>query len=644
MHACQVLGYATAIDQLLVVLYLFATLVIGLLASRRFRSTACAEQDAAAGGANSEDAYFLAGRRVPGWMNGVSFAATALNADVGPTYCGFAVVVGLPIAFFYLPRFALGWMIAALLFAVRWRQLQIRTGPEFYSLRFSGRRTRFIRVYSALFAVAVNMAPWIGAGLLGVHKVFGPAFGIEDKATTLSIILPILIVYVWIGGFAGVVLTDVMQSLVMLIASAMLVVAVLWEHGGPSGLALAIEAARPADAADILSTWPVWGHRVLGPAVVLAWLIVPTVGRGGAVDLEGQRLFSCRSDRDAARMNIWGTLGLFTMLLLLTLPTLGLLAKQPWLYDARPGRREEAYSMLLGEYLPSGFFGIALAALLASVMSTISSHLSYGAQTLVNDVARQLIPDSRLLSPGSRGAVWVGRVLMLAVLGAGVTVAYYSESLIGIAIVLAGMYGATASVYWGQWWWWRVNFWSWLTAMVGGPCIYVLLGGISVFGHRMPGLLSSLTSWEETRATSESAAQGMDMLQAALSMALTCTAWVVATLITRPEPMPKLVAFYQQAKPMGFWNPVRERCLRENPQFRAPPRGILLRGMLAAAVGALTLIAGVLTASVWFVGRWAEGFLYMATAVAMAVWFSKLFDRQMQLLEADQQTLESRRT
>ncbi len=342
MGANVILALATWGDQVVVAIYLIGSLALGLAASRWFRQPPRAGRDAgAAAEVDSEDNYFLAGRKVPGWMNGLSYAATALNADVGPTYCGFAVVVGLPIAFFYLPRFALAWMIAALVFAVRWRQLGIRTGPEFYALRFGGARTRFVRIYSSLFAVFVNMAPWIGAGLLGVHKIFGPAFGIEDKGTTLSIVLPVLMIYVWIGGFAGVVVTDVMQTLVIVSASVILMIAVLWQHGGPSGIAAAVEAAHPQNAADILSTWPVWGHRVLGPAVVLAWLIVPTVGRGGSVDLEGQRLFSCRSDRDAAMMNIWAVIGLFIMLLLLTLPSLGLLVKYPYLYlgGARGARR-----------------------------------------------------------------------------------------------------------------------------------------------------------------------------------------------------------------------------------------------------------------------------------------------------------------
>lgn len=636
MANAPLLAAAQFSDQVVIGLYLLASLALGVVAGRWFRAPASGPADAPAPPRDSEDDYFLAGRRVPGWVNGVSYAATALNADVGPTYCGFAVVVGLPIAFFYLPRFALAWMIAAMLFAVRWRQLGVRTGPEFYALRFGGARTRFVRVYSALFAVLVNMAPWIGAGLLGVHKIFGPAFGVEDKAVTLSVVLPVLLAYIWIGGFAGVVVTDVMQTLVIVGASVMLAVAVLWEHGGPTGLASSIAASLPTpEAAEALSTWPVWGHRVLGPLVVLAWLVVPTVGRGGSVDLEGQRLFSCKSDRDAARMNIWAVIGLFVMLLLLTLPALGLLVDHPDLYGAEPAEREKAYAMLLDEYLPAGFFGVALAALLASVMSTISSHLSYGSQTLVNDVARQIAPGATLLAPGSGGAVWVGRVLMLVILGVGVAVTYNADSLIGIAIVLAGMYGATATVYWGQWWWWRVNFWSWLTAMVGGPLVYVALGGLRLGPIAIPGLLPQFPAWVAARSASESAGQGMDMIQAALGMAITFFAWVAVTLATRPEPLGVLKAFYRRARPMGAWGPVRAACLADDPAWGAPPRGLLAGGLVAASVGALAVSCGVLSASTAFVGRWGEAAAYALGAAALGGAFAWLFERQMKALEAD---------
>ncbi|MEM8864251.1 MAG: sodium:solute symporter [Planctomycetota bacterium] len=639
------LATASSIDKGIVVLYLVLSFAVGLLASR-FLSRRGKQTEAQQGlgerrpaaddsAADNEEEYYLAGRRIPGWMNGISYAITAMNADVAPTYCGFAVVVGLPIAFFYLPRFALAWMIAAMLFAIRWRQLGVRTGPEFYAIRFDKTRSRFVRVYSALFAVTVNMIPWIGAGMLGVHKIFSPLFseidataaslGVEPKVVTLSIILPILVIYVWASGFAGVLITDILQSLIIVAANVILLALVLQQFGGPTGLATAIEQARPAESGEILAAWPAWGHRVLAPMVVLMWLIVPTVGRGGSVDLEGQRIFSCRSDRDAAKMNVWAVGSLFGILLLLTLPALAVIANHPEMYLAEPGIRETAYSLLLGDYLPVGLLGIALAALLASVMSTIDSHLNYGAQTLVNDVLRQIAPQASWLRPGSGSALWTGRLLMLVILGCAIIVTYNADSLIGIAITLGGMYGAVATLYWGQWWWWRVNFWSWLTAMVGGPVVYLTLGWA----------LSQWPWWAEQAAASESAAQGMAMLQAAIGMGLTFVAWVTVTVLTKPEAADTLKHFYRVARPMGIWGPIREACLAEaDADWSPPPSGLLMGGLAVAMLGATWISAAVIGLGVLCVGRYGEAAAYLGVAIVGGLGFRTAFNWHLQRMDA----------
>jgi hypothetical protein len=99
----------------------------------------------------------------------------------------------------------------------------------------------------------------------------------------------------------------------------------------------------------------------MGPVVVLAWMIVATIGMGGSVATEGQRIFSCRGTRDAAKVGVWGEVALFLMLLLLTLPALGVLANHPELYNSDPEVRETAYGLMLRDYLPVGLLGIALA-------------------------------------------------------------------------------------------------------------------------------------------------------------------------------------------------------------------------------------------------------------------------------------------
>lgn len=616
------LGSHTA-DLLVIAAYLAATLVIGLWAHRLWRT-----------GPEDEESYYLAGRRVPAWMNGVSYAATAINADVAPLYCGLAAVIGLPVAWFYLSRFGLAWMIVAMLFAARWRQLNIRTGPEFYALRFGGRGARFVRIYTALFAVAVSMVPWIGAGLLGTHKIMQPVLGVESKWATLACVVPLVAGYVWVSGFAGVLITDVFQSAVIVVASAALLIAVLVNVGGPIELAEAIKTAHPAEHGEILGALPTPGHEILGPLLVVAWLVIPTIGRGGSVDLDGQRIFSCPTAREAAKVTIWGQLAMFVMLLLITLPVLGMLAKEPDLYHATRGDREQIYGRMLVAYLPPGVLGLVVAGALASVMSTISGYLNYGSQTVVNDVLRQLFPNEAILDPRHPRVLWVGRMITLVILLAGVWVMYASDSLFRIAMVISGMFAASAAYYWAQWWWWRANLASWMAAMIGGPVVYFLLDW----------LLPQSAWWRSQLATGEAAADAMAMLHALIAMGITTTLWIVVALVTKPESEATLKSFYLRARPMGWWAPVRRMIEAEEGEPGAAaatsllpvePRFLLIGGVAVAVVGAAWVAAGVLGFSQLTVGNWSVAGQLLVAAAVGALAFRYLFDWHMKRLEAD---------
>ncbi|MEM8945671.1 MAG: sodium:solute symporter [Planctomycetota bacterium] len=611
------MDYASAhkLDIAVMVVYLVASFAIGIIASRMMNTS------------SDEEGFYLAGRKIPGWMNGISYAVTAMNADVAPLYCGLTVVIGLPVAWYYLSRFTFAWLLVSLLFAVRWWHLKVHTGPEFYSLRFGGRGAKAVRVLSALFSVAINMVPWLGAGLLGMHKIFSPIFGFESKATTLALVLPVLISYVWISGFAGVVITDVLQSLVIVLASIFLLIAVLRDFGGPTGLATAVQAAHPEEQSEILSVLPVPGHEHLGPLLVVAWLVIPTIGRGGSVDLDGQRLFSARSAQEAAKVHVWAACGLFTMLLLLTLPVLGVLANQPELYHATSSEGEKIYGTLLQNYLPAGLLGVALAALLASVMSTIDSHLNYGSQTIVNDVLRQLFPRVRALDPSTATCVWIGRLVMLVVLGFGVLVMFQADSLIKIAVVISGMFASSAAFYWAQWWWWRVNLQGWIAAMIGGPVVYL---GLS-------RLLPLWPWWQEQIAVSTSTGYAMDMLQAAISIGLTTILWVGATFLFPPEQEATLDDFYRRARPLGAWGPVRRR-LREQSGGHASEAYpyLFIGGLLTAAIGTAWIAAAVLAVSQLVVGNFGRALGLAACAALGGLVFARLFSWHVGRMEASQ--------
>ncbi|MDZ4656116.1 MAG: hypothetical protein SH868_00915 [Bythopirellula sp.] len=603
------------IDLAIIAIYLVASFAIGIVASRLLNTSSGGEED-----------FYLAGRNVSGWLNGVSYAVTAMNADVAPLYCGLAAVIGLPVAWYYISRFAFAWLIVSLLFAVRWRLLNISTGPEFYSLRFGGRGSKFVRIYTSLFTVAVNIIPWIGAGLLGTYMIFGPIFEIESKATILLLILPVLVIYVWVSGFAGVLITDVMQTVVILVASLLLLLSILAKYDGPAGLAQAVASAHPAEHEEILSVMPVPGHEILGPLLVLAWMIVPTVGRGGSVDVDGQRMFSTINAREAAKVPIWAACALFAMLLLLTLPILSVLVEHPEMYHAPPEEREKAYSMLLAEHLPVGVLGMAMAALLASVMSTVSGLMSYGAQTAVNDVLRPLLPNSRMLDPNSKSSVWVGRIVMLLIMLAGVGVMLTAGSLFRIATIISGMFGASGAFFWAQWWWWRINFASWVAAMIGGPIVYWGLGS----------LLPLWDWWDAQLAVSPANADAMAMLQAVISIGFTTICWWLTALVTQPESEATLVQFYRRARPMGLWGPVREAFRRDYPEEYRETPALLLPGACIALLGASWIALGVLSFSQLVVGRYMLAAQLGGLGLMGAGAFWPLFNWQIRRMEESQ--------
>ena len=559
-----------AIDPIIIGIYLAVSLLLGIFGSRLLGMNNSKEED-----------YYLAGRKMPGWLNGMSVAATALNSDVAPLYCGIAVVTGLSGCWFFLSRFGMALLLAAILFAVRWRQMGIRTGPEFFHLRF-GAGNRFARVYSSLTSVLIGMVPWIGAGLIGIHLVAAPIFGIDSKAVTLLIVLPLLTVYVWTSGLAGVLLTDALQGFVILAANLVMVGAVLWVFGGPSGLAEAVmSAAGPENGAAILSILPQADNPVLSPLSIFAWMVIVSVGAGSAVGADGQRLFSCRSSHEAAKVGIWGEVILFAMLLMLMLPAMGLLARHPEFYTATPTEREFAYGRMLSEFLPKGGVGLTVAALLAAVMSTISTHLNYGSQTLLNDVWRPLVGEPK---PGRE--VWIGRLLMLGIAVLSVGVVFAADSLLGIAVVVLGIFGTSAAFGWAQWWY---------------------------------------------------EAQNMQLLQAVVALAVNTAIWLTVTLLTRPEDMEVLKEFYLRARPMGCWGPVRRALIAEGrlPAEAAP--SLILPGIGVAAVGFAMVAAGVLTASTLYVGRYREAGLCGAVCQGTGVVFKLIFNRYISRLTVNQE-------
>lgn len=602
---------ANGIDVAIIVIYVLISLVFGVCAHRILKTNT-----------HKEEGFFLGGRKIPGWLNGVSYAATIVNADVAPAYFGMAVVIGLPVCWFYLSRFSFGLLVAGLLFAARWRRLGVATGPEFFALRFAGTGGKFIRIWSSMISVLFGLIPWIGAGLLGMHMILAPFLGLDSKTATLLIVVPVLVVYVLVSGFAGVLVTDLIQTVIIILGSLAMMIAILAAAGGPAALAHGIAAAHGTETSQILSVLPQPGHEVFGPVMVVAWLLVATIGVGGNYNYEGQRILSCSSVKEAVKVNVWAEAVLFVMLLMMTLPALGALVFFPEYYHATPAVRETVYSRMLMEYVPTGLRGLAYAALMASVMSTVSGQVNYGAQTLLNDVVKPVFGQIR-----DNKAVWIGRALMVAVLLLGIIVVYYSKSLVDIAVLVLGLFSSTALVGWGQWWWWRTNIWSWVSANVAGPIVYFSLGPV----------LAHIPWWQQQVSSGASMYQQMNMLKAIIGICITTLIWITVTLLTKPAPMDVLKAFYLKARPMGAWGPVRRAVAETHPEFdRSAPKGLITGGIITTLAGTALMSLAVMGLSELFVAEYVRGGLLLGGALICGFIFKWMFNWHLDRLETDE--------
>ena len=591
----------------------------------------------------SLDNYFLAGRSFRGWITGTSYAVTCMNSGVPLVYCGMTVITGVWICWFYISRFGLALMIGAVLFAVFWRRLKIFTSPEFYEVRFDGGPAITMRTFVALRSATIAVVAWTGTGLLALTKVSETLLG-WDQTLTLVVVVPIILLYVTLSGYVGVVVSDVLQTIILIVSSLVLMGMVWADFGGPIGLyAALVQQCGP----EVVQLHPPSSHEFLGVMGILAWVVGTSVGYGGdtapmAGAMEGQRLFSCRDSREAAKMYIWTEVILFFMLAVLTLPALGAMVKWPGLYTGEIADQELAYGLLLGHYLPSGLLGLALIALFASIMSTVDSNMNLGAQVFINDVYR------RSIRPNCTAAHYlrVGKIVMFVIMVLGIVVAIKANKLIDISVFMLGLSSAELTANWGQWWWWRFNGKARLAASFGGPIIFLVVRYVVypftvvpyyLHAENMPDWLLEISGKVPPEELVTKVTNCYIYIPILTSMTLTCVLWIMVALLTRPDPEEKLIDFYKLARPLGWWRPIALKAVGRQFQHQPSRQLHILAGLGIALLGTVMASAGTIGFSCLFVARWKAAAIALVVAIIAGLSFKITFSRFVErlLLEDD---------
>lgn len=528
--------------------------------------------------------FFLGGRKIPGWLNGISYTAALVSPDAATGYGGLGIVTGAFISWWYLSRFGLALFIGGVLFGVFWRRLNLFTSLEFYGLRFPTGAAAAMRIWIAVRTSLIAMPAWTGITLLAAYKILGPAFGLT-KIDTVLLIVPISFLFVFFSGYKGVVISNLIQMSIFFIGTTVLAALTLAHFGGPQAMTATLRHAFGATHPELFQMVPPAHHDVFPFAAAMAWLFGQSIGYGGDAApmggaMEGQRILSTRTPSEALTMYAVTAVSMFVLLLLVTLPSISAAVLWPGL--RAPGAdRELVYGYLMKAMLPPGAMGLLVAAMMAATMSTVGDNLNFGSQVLVSDIYRRWF----VRHATEKHYMWMGKVAMALILSLAILVVFQVSIITNVAIVMLQLSCAELPANWAQWWWWRFNGPARIAASFGGAAVFSLV----VLAPRLLGWLGY----------PEAAALTLPWWwQALLVMGLTTVLWVTVALVTKPDPERLLHAFYQRARPLGFWKPFRLAGEGRHPENIVRP---ILRGLGVAAIGfaAVCLLIQGLTAG-WF--------------------------------------------
>jgi len=539
--------------------------------------------------------YFLSGRSLPWWIAGTSMVATTFAADTPLAVTGLVARHGLAGNWFWW-AFAMGGMITVFVYARLWRRAEVMTDVELIELRYGGRPAAFLRGFRALYiALLVNaiIIGWVTGAMVTVlqQTVFaGSSAGAWEEWLLIVVLLGIVGVYATLSGLWGVAVTDFVQFILAMAGSIALAWIAVDHLGGMDSMRAQVVATFP-QGEEAFRFFPNFTASdpwmPVGIFLVMlfvqwwaSWYPGAEPGGGGYVV---QRMASAKDERHSVLATLWFQIAHYCVRpwpwLIVAFASLALYPELRTAADPGVG-----YPSVIRDLAPAGLRGLMLVAFFAAFMSTISTQVNWGASYLVNDFYRRFLrPDA-----DDRHLTRMSRAASLLVLAVGSVAAWIMRD---ISVdeawkILAALGAGTGAVFMLRWFWWRINAWTEIVAMV-----------VSLVAF---GVVSRYIEANEYRM--------------AVVAAITICAWLVATYVTPPERRETLEAFYCKVRPGGpGWGPVA----RARPEVQ--PDGHLGLSVAAALLAAGIVYCTLPAVGLLLFGEIGKGMLALGGAGACAV-------------------------
>jgi solute:Na+ symporter, SSS family len=524
------------VDFILILIYFILSFAIALFFSKR-------------AGKNTEE-YFLSGRNLPWWIAGTAMVATTFSADTPLAVTELVAQKGIAGNWLWWNMVA-GSIFTVFFFAKLWRRANVLTDVEFIEIRYSGKPAAFLRGFKALYLGLFMNCIIMGWVNVALAEIFKRIFGLNEFFTIIAVVICMLIVglYSAISGLWGVVITDFFQFIMAMAGCIVLAVVTinLPQIGGITGLKNSLPASTfnflpniGFDAGQITT-----GIMTVSASAFLAHIFVQwwaswypgaEPGGGGYV---AQRMMSSKDERHSLLATLWFSIAHYA------------LRPWPWiivalcslvLYPDLPlSEKKAGYVLAMKDYLPAGLLGLLIAAFLAAYMSTISTHLNWGSSYIVNDLYRRFVKQGAT----EKHYVIVSKIITLVLVLISSLLILVINSISGAWSFIIECGAGLGLVLILRWYWWRINAWSEISAMVAPFIAYTVTK--YVFEIEFPQSLFVIVSF-------------------------TTLVWIIATFITRPTDMNILINFYKRVSPGGMgWAIVKRAAnLKDSPDKLLP--------------------------------------------------------------------------
>lgn len=541
--------------------------------------------------------YFLGGRSMPWWLLGISMVATTFSADTPNLVAGLVREGGVANNWAWW-AFLITGMVTVFIYAKLWRRSEVVTDLGLYELRYGGKAASFLRGFRALYLGIFFNCLIMGTVTLAGIKIGSIMLGLEPWVIVLSISV-IVVLYSSLGGIKGVIWADFFQFGIAMTGAFYAAYIVLQEPeiGSLQALITHPDVVPKLNLIPDLSDTSLLLTLFIIPIAVQWWAVWYPGSEPGGGGYIAQRMLAAKDEENAIGASLlfnvahyalrpwpWIIVALASIIIYPDLASIK--AEFPNIKDYYLGD-DIAYPAMLTK-LGTGWLGLVVASLIAAIMSTLSTHLNWGASYFVNDFYKRFVrPDSseeHLVAMGR----WATAGLMILSAIMATTILENATQAFDI-LLLSG--AGSGAIYLLRWFWWRINAWTEIVAMASATIMAFVL------------VLLVPDVWVETSLLDAAAVKLL------IAVSFTSLVWIATTYLTKPESMETLIRFYEQVQPGGpGWKKVIDAAEKQGILFSEEQKGWdLPQSLLSVALGTLGIYAALFSTGNFIYGKWAWG-------------------------------------